>query len=107
MVAAFVAGAGMEVFGIGWSVTLQENIDGSLLSRAASYDALGSFVAIPLGQVLFGPLGEAFGARPVIVAGAVVYGLTVLLVLSSRSVRDMRRAPSAKPALSSPEPVPA
>jgi MFS family permease len=105
MVAAFVAGAGMEVFGIGWSVALQENIDGSVLSRAASYDALGSFVAIPLGQMLFGPLGSAFGARPVIVVGTVVYGLTVLLVLSSRSVRDMRRpAVVADPA---PEPVPA
>src|SRR5262249_8621758 len=79
--ASFVAGAGMEVFGIGWSVALQENIDGSVLSRAASYDALGSFVAIPLGQMLFGPLGSAFGARPVIVVGAVGLGLTVLLVL--------------------------
>jgi len=105
MVASFVAGAGIEVFGIGWSVALQENIDGSVLSRAASYDALGSFVAIPLGQMLFGPLGSAFGARPVIIAGAVVYGLTVLLVLSSRSVRDMRRPVVAGPA-PSPEPVP-
>jgi MFS family permease len=105
MVASFVAGAGMEVFGIGWSVALQENIDGSVLSRAASYDALGSFVAIPFGQMLFGPLGSAFGARPVIIAGAVVYGLTVLLVLSSRSVRDMRRPVVAGPAPSA-EPVP-
>ena len=90
-IAAFAAGAGMEVFGIGWNVTMQENIDSSLLSRASSYDALGSFVAIPLGQMLFGPLGEAVGAQPVIIASAVVYALTVLLVLSSRSVRDMRR----------------
>ncbi|GIH15033.1 MFS transporter [Rugosimonospora africana] len=92
MIAAFVAGAGTEVFSLGWNVTMQENIDGSLLSRASSYDALGSFVAIPVGQLLFGPLGEAFGARPVIIASAAVYALTVLLVLSSRSVRDMRRA---------------
>ena len=100
MIAAFVAGAGIEVFGIGWNVTMQENIDGSLLSRASSYDALGSFVAIPLGQMLYGPLGEAVGARPVIIASAVLYGLTVLLVLSSRSVRDMRRAvePAVEPA---------
>jgi hypothetical protein len=103
MIAAFAAGAGMAVFNIGWNVTMQENIDGSLLSRASSYDALGSFVAIPLGQMLFGPLGDAFGARPVIIASAIAYGLTVLLVLGSRSVRDMRRA-AAEPAL---EPVPA
>jgi hypothetical protein len=27
-----------------------------MLSRAYSYDALGSFVAMPLGQLAFGPL---------------------------------------------------
>lgn len=91
MVSAFVAGAGVEVFNIGWSVTMQENIDESVLSRAYSYDALGSVVAIPLGQMLFGPLAEAFGEKPVLLTSAVVYGVTVLLVLTSRSVRDMRR----------------
>jgi MFS family permease len=97
MIAAFVGGAGMEVFGIGWNVTMQENIDASLLSRASSYDALGSFVAIPLGQMLYGPLGEAIGARTVIIASAVVYAVTVLLVLASRSVRDMRRVVESRP----------
>ncbi|HLK01332.1 MAG TPA: MFS transporter [Streptosporangiaceae bacterium] len=90
-IASFISGAGIELFSIGWNVTMQENIDEALLSRASSYDALGSFVAIPVGQMLFGPLGEAFGDRPVILAGAGVYAVTVLLVLSSRSVRDMGR----------------
>ena len=89
--AAFVAGATVEVFSIGWSVSMQEHIDERVLSRAYSYDALGSFVAMPLGQVIYGPLGEAFGYRPVLVVSAVVYLATVLLVLSSRSVRDLRR----------------
>jgi MFS family permease len=89
--ASFVAGAGVEVFSIGWSVTMQENIEESLLSRAYSYDALGSFVAIPVGQMIFGPLGTAFGYRPVIITSGIVYAVVVLLVLSSRSVRGMRR----------------
>jgi predicted MFS family arabinose efflux permease len=89
--AAFVAGAAVEVFSIGWSVSMQEHIDERVLSRAYSYDALGSFVAMPLGQVIYGPLGEAFGYRPVLVVSAGVYLATVLLVLSSRSVRDLRR----------------
>jgi MFS family permease len=62
-----------------------------VLSRAYSYDALGSFVAMPLGQILYGPLGDAFGYRPVLVVSGIVYLATVLLVLSSRSVRDLRR----------------
>ena len=91
VVAAFVAGAGVEVFSTGWSVSMQEHIDERVLSRAYSYDALGSFVAMPLGQILYGPLGDAFGYRPVLLVSGVVYVATVLLVLSSRSVRDLRR----------------
>ena len=49
IVAMFVAGAGTEVFSIGWNLAMQENIDEQMLSRAYSYDALGSFVAIPGG----------------------------------------------------------
>ena len=95
VVAAFVAGAGVEVFSIGWSVAMQENIDERVLSRAYSYDSLGSFVAIPVGQIVYGPLGTAFGYRGVLVVSGCVYLLVVLLVLSSRSVRALRRVPVA------------
>lgn len=71
--ATFLAGAGVEIFSIGWSLAMQENIDESVLSRAYSYDALGSFVAMPLGQLIYGPLGEWFGYRDVLMVSAVVY----------------------------------
>ena len=102
VVAAFVAGAGMEVFGIGWSVSMQEHIDEHVLSRAYSYDALGSFIAMPLGQIIYGPLGEAFGYRPVLVVSGCVYLGVVLLVLSSRSVRNLRRTTVPDVALTTP-----
>lgn len=89
---AFVAGAGTEVFGIGWSTALQEHIPGEVLSRVASYDALGSFVAIPIGQLLAGPLAEHFGAREVTVAGALIYTAVAASTLMSASVRGLRRA---------------
>ncbi len=98
VLAAFLAGAGIEVFAIGWSVAMQENIDERVLSRAYSYDALGSLVAIPLGQVAFGPLGDAFGYRDVLVVSGLVYLATALLVLSSKSVRNLRRVPVSEPA---------
>jgi hypothetical protein len=91
MLAAFLAGAGQEVFGIGWNVAVQENVDQSVLSRVYSYDALGSLVAVPLGAVVFGPLGEAFGYQQVLVLSGAAYLTVVLLVLSSRSVRSLRR----------------
>ena len=97
-VCAFVAGAGTEVFSIGWNLTMQENVPQHMLSRAYSYDALGSFVAMPLGQLAFGPLGNHFGERDVLVVSGVAYFLLCLLVLSSRSVRDMRRIANPAPA---------
>ena len=40
VVVTFVAGAGIEVFSIGWNLAMQENIDDEMLSRAYSYEAL-------------------------------------------------------------------
>jgi MFS family permease len=91
VVAAFVAGAGIELFGIGWNVAMQENIDDGMLSRAYSYDALGSFVAMPVGQLLYGPLGEAFGYRDVLLVSGVVYAVVAIGTLCSRSVRRLER----------------
>ena len=90
-----VAGAGIEVFSIAWNLAMQENIEEAQLSRAYSYDALGSFVAMPVGQLLYGPLGEAFGYREVLLWSGVAYAAIALLTLSSRSVRTMERQPLA------------
>lgn len=95
VVCAFVAGAGIEVFGIAWNVAMQENIEDDMLSRAYSYDALGSFVAMPVGQLLYGPLGEAFGARDVLLWSGVAYAAIAFLTLASRSVRTMERQPDS------------
>jgi MFS family permease len=93
IVAAFLAGAGVEIFSLGWSLAMQENIEERMLSRAFSYDALGSFVAMPVGQLLYGPLGEAFGYRDVLVISGALYAAIALGTLSSRSVRQLRRVP--------------
>jgi MFS family permease len=87
----FVAGAGIEVFSIGWSLAMQENIEDDMLSRAYSYDALGSFVAMPIGQLAYGPLGEVFGYRDVLLVSGIAYVAVALLALASRSVRNLER----------------
>jgi MFS family permease len=91
---AFVAGAGIELFSLGWTLAMQENVEERMLSRAYSYDALGSFVAMPIGQLAYGPLGEAFGYRDVLVVSGVVYTAICLLTLLSRSVRNLQRVPA-------------
>ncbi len=94
MVAMFIAGAGTEVFSMGWNLAMQENIEDSMLSRAYSYDALGSFVAMPIGQLAYGPLGAAFGYQDVLVVSGIAYFAICLITLTSRSVRQLARVPA-------------
>lgn len=88
---AFVAGIGSSLFGIGWETSLQQHIPRDKLSRVAAYDALGSFVAMPIGQLAAGPLAAVFGVREVIVVGAVAYAAIAVATLLDRSVRTLRR----------------
>lgn len=88
---AVLAGIGMETFNLGWNLAMQEHVPDEMLSRAYSYDALGSYVAIPIGTLVFGPLGAAFGIDTVILVGGLAYITIALVTLLSRSVRTLDR----------------
>ena len=60
--AAFLTGVAVEQFAIAWEVSMQEHIPADTLARVYSYDMLGSFLAIPIGQVAAGPVAERVGA---------------------------------------------
>ncbi|MGI8701023.1 MAG: MFS transporter [Nocardioidaceae bacterium] len=94
----FLAGCGVEVFSIGWQTALHENIPNDVLARVSSYDALGSFVAIPVGQLAFGPLARVFDEGSLVVTSSLVFAVVCLVTLVSSSVRNLQRAP-ADPAL--------
>lgn len=91
--ANFVSGVGLEVFSLGWNLAMQEHIEESMLSRAYSYDAVGSFVAMPVGQLAYGPLSTVFGAEPVLIASSAATLTVVGLTLLSPSVRGLQRRP--------------
>jgi predicted MFS family arabinose efflux permease len=90
--AAFlVAGVGLELFNTSWATALQEHVPLDKLSRVSSYDALGSFVFIPLGLSIAGPIADAIGLTHALwVAAAVDLG-AMLSVLTVREVRELRR----------------
>ncbi|MGW5878845.1 MFS transporter [Nocardiopsis terrae] len=89
--AMFVAGAAVEQFSVAWEVSVQENVPPERLSRVYSYDALGSFVAMPVGQVAIGPVAEAIGpGRSLLVVAALTLAAT-LAAVRARSVRSLRR----------------
>ena len=90
--AAVLAGLCIETFGIAWDTSLQSHVAPDRLARVYSYDMLGSFVAIPVGEVAVGPAAEALGTRPVLLATAGIILVMSLGTLASRSVRELRRA---------------
>jgi MFS family permease len=92
--AAFVAGIGLEQFGIAWETSVQEHIPPEKLARVYSYDALGSFIAIPIGQVAAGPLAVAVGIQRALLMAAGIVVLATLAMLASRSVRWLEHVPA-------------
>ena len=89
---AFLHGFGLQVFDIQWQVAIQENVPDDKLARVYSFDAVGSFVARPLGLALTGPVAEAVGfSRWLVVVGVVMAGSSLLSLLSA-DVRGLRRA---------------
>ena len=92
---AALAGIGIETFGVNWDTAMQQEIPGDKLSRVSSYDALGSFVLIPLGLAVAGPIAEAIGTSTMLYSVAVLNVAAGLAVLSVAEVRSLRRAQPA------------
>ncbi|GIE32217.1 MFS transporter [Actinoplanes italicus] len=88
--AMFVTGLTLEQFGIAWETTMQEHVPADRLARVYSYDMVGSFAAIPLGQVVIGPIAEVTGLRTALIGAGVVAVVAVLGMLASRDVRTLR-----------------
>ena len=101
--AAFLTGLAIEQFSIAWEVSIQEHIPADKLARVYSYDALGSLLGIPVGQILAGPFVVALGASPALLVASGICGLAVLGMLASRSVRTLAHGRTA----AVPVPVPA
>ena len=87
---ALVAGAMLEQFGVAWETTVQEHVPADKLARVYSYDMVGSFLAVPIGQIAIGPIAAAAGVEATLAGATVLMTLAVLGMLSSRDVRTLR-----------------
>ena len=91
LLAGLVAGFGIELFGVYWLTALQQHIPEEMLARVNSYDALGSFVLIPIGLTVVGPLADAIGVSTTLWLSAAFGFVITAACLSSRDVRELER----------------
>jgi MFS family permease len=101
LVGAAVHGFGLEIFSVGWDLSIQEQVDPDKLARVYSFDMIGSFIARPVGLVLTGPVAALVGYRAwLTVVGAVIL-VSVVVALTSGDVRrlERKRQLAAEPAV--------
>ena len=99
--AAFAAGFSIEIFGVLWDTAIQQEIPQEKLSRVSSYDALGSWVLMPVGFVVVGPIASAVGTRATFLGCAALIVASTAAVLLSRDVRMITRRSEAGPSTAS------
>jgi MFS family permease len=92
--ALFLLGVALEQFSVAWDVSLQENVPEEKLGRVYSVDALCGFAAIPLGEVLAGPLSTRYGTDPILIGAGSVIVVATLLTLLVPEVRRLEREPT-------------
>lgn len=84
-----VAGVGLAVVNLSWSLTVQEKVPEHMLSRVMAIDGFFSFVAMPIGQLVVGPLAIAFGSRDVMLGSAALCVLVGAIGATRPAIRDL------------------
>lgn len=97
-IASFCAGAGIAVHLTLWFTLFQREIPENMQSRVSSYDVLGSFVLMPIGFAVVGPLADAIGVDETLWVSLGVMLTTWALILSLPSVWALRAPPIDRPA---------
>jgi len=85
-----LGGFAIELFAIAWDQSLQAHVPRDALSRVYSYDMVGSFIAVPLGEVAVGPLAHTSGTVPVLLGCAAIIVVVTAAAACSRSVWRIR-----------------
>jgi MFS family permease len=80
-----------------WFTVFQQQVPEEARSRVSSYDALGSFVLIPLGSALSGPVAAVIGVHTTLMLSGVISLVCIFIVIAQPSVRAIGAAPEPAP----------
>ena len=96
-VATFASGAGISVHLTLWFTVFQREVPAEVQSRVSSYDTLGSFVLMPLGFAIVGPLSDAIGVSKTLWLSLGVMLASWAVILSLPSVWTIRSRAAETP----------
>lgn len=96
MAAFFMAGVSFGLFGVVWAQSLQTHIPQEKLARVYAYDAVGSFVAIPFGELVAGPLATHYGLSNVLLVSAVAVVIVTVPVSLVPAIRRLDNSSQIK-----------
>ncbi len=89
-----ISGIGVIAFNTLWWTALQEHVPAETISRVVSYDYAGSYLLMPLGTAVAGPLATGIGLRGAMLATSIVSLALMVVTLGLRDVRELRSAPA-------------
>lgn len=89
-----VAGLCLAVHIALWFTVFQQQVPEEARSRVSSYDALGSFVLMPLGAAIAGPVAAAVGVSATLIGAWAIAFACIVVVVAQPSVRAIRSVPT-------------
>ena len=95
---AVVAGIGIAIHLALWFTVFQRHVPEASRSRVSSYDALGSFVLMPLGAALAGPIASVVGVEATLLGTGVIELVCFAIIIAQPSVWAIGVEPAGAPA---------
>lgn len=94
-VIAFFSGSGIAAGMIVWKTTMHRLVPDHLLGRVTSLDWFISVGLVPVSFAITGPVADAIGVRPTMVASGILSAFITMAFLFIPGVRDPERTPRA------------
>lgn len=85
LVIMLISGAFMPMFGTTETVLIQENVKEDMLGRVFSIVQIIVSAALPLGMLVFGPLGDMIAIEYILIATGICLAVLTLLILRMRT----------------------
>jgi MFS transporter len=90
------SGVGLAIHLALWFTVFQTHVPEAARSRVSSYDALGSFVLMPLGLALAGPIAGLIGVTETLIATGLIEAACFAVIIAQPSVWAIRAEPTRR-----------